>query len=661
MKLKQYFSILLTSVLLWQGMAAAVGAQAEETDLDFRWQVNPAYADAYPEDGPEGMSGGEFLFADGSTTPEAEVFYTDLDAAAAAAETAMAARETQFTIGYSAELYSALAAEYGEDALFGPLYRAAERHDTASPTHGDYLWYHVNRYGYDGFSNAKGYSITYTIRYNSTAEQEALVDAKVAELVTGWKNKGLTGLDAIEAIYNYITTTVEYDNAGLAAYNATAAENRTQEHREIYSAYAALIKGTAVCQGYANLFYRLALEMGIDARFISGWGVNANNETESHGWNIVEYNDLYYNIDTTWDAGRLRYGYSYYMASNKDFTDHIRNDQFLTEAFTAAYPMASSTILYTKEANPGGIEFAVPKAATPWTPDGLWYEGEYYEIETDIGWTSVSVNDPANYRAAKSIWPFLAMSWDEEYVYTMLKFTDPNGHNNTWGTAPGNMWYSGCLQVGFAEADATGAQRLEYGIGRTSDTDTLISAVWENTWGSGYTAPTEDFGVSISGDSITYEFRTPISAFSADDDVAVGDTYGVCLNISWGNDTDFAHTQLGSGIAGYAGKAAQNFMHFTLVEKEGDVPVVPEEPDEPDVPEVPDEPEVPAEIVGDLDGNGVLDEADVALISDWFAGKTTALSFDPAKADFNKDNRFSRADGMYLARALAGWDGYTLS
>ena len=34
--------------------------------------------------------------------------------------------------------------------------------------------------------------------------------------------------------------------------------------------------------------------------------------------------------------------------------------------------------------------------------------------------------------------------------------------------------------------------------------------------------------------------------------------------------------------------------------------------------------------------------------------------FDPEMADCNGDGKFTRADGMYLARALAGWEGYTL-
>lgn len=56
-------------------------------------------------------------------------------------------------------------------------------------------------------------------------------------------------------------------------------------------------------------------------------------------------------------------------------------------------------------------------------------------------------------------------------------------------------------------------------------------------------------------------------------------------------------------------------------------------------------------LTGDLNGDGIVDTADVALISDWFAGKYASLPFDTAVADFN-------GDGMYLARAVAGWDGY---
>lgn len=63
---------------------------------------------------------------------------------------------------------------------------------------------------------------------------------------------------------------------------------------------------------------------------------------------------------------------------------------------------------------------------------------------------------------------------------------------------------------------------------------------------------------------------------------------------------------------------------------------------------------------GDLNGDGIVDTADVALISDWFAGKYAEIPFDTTIADVNGDGVFTRADGMYLARAVARWNDYTL-
>ena len=64
-----------------------------------------------------------------------------------------------------------------------------------------------------------------------------------------------------------------------------------------YTAYAAMCNGTAVCQGYSNLLYRMLLEAGVDCRIISGIGVSGG-----HAWNIVRLGDLYYNVDATWDS-----------------------------------------------------------------------------------------------------------------------------------------------------------------------------------------------------------------------------------------------------------------------------------------------------------------------------------------------------------------------
>ena len=69
-------------------------------------------------------------------------------------------------------------------------------------------------------------------------------------------------------------------------------------------------------------------------------------------------------------------------------------------------------------------------------------------------------------------------------------------------------------------------------------------------------------------------------------------------------------------------------------------------------------------VPGDLTGDGVTDFNDVLVLAAYFAGhpgKSVEDLMDvlPKSFDGNPDD-FSRYDAMYLARAIAGWDGYEL-
>ncbi len=198
-----------------------------------------------------------------------------------------------------------------------------------------------------------------------------------------------------------------------------------------------------------------------------------------------------------------------------------------------------------------------------WTPDGEWTEGEYAEIDVKDGWTSAAVNDDANMDAALELDYKLGMSWDKDYLYTYIQFEDANGYENLWAADPGSMWYSGAIQVSGSEVGSSGQSGIEYGIGLTTDTEEKITNIWFNELGS-YEAPASDFEVFVDGDIITYEYRTPFSAFST---VAAkeGAEYSYGIVISWGNAQDYIHTQLASGCTGN-GKTSENFADITLEE-----------------------------------------------------------------------------------------------
>lgn len=217
------------------------------------------------------------------------------------------------------------------------------------------------------------------------------------------------------------------------------------------------------------------------------------------------------------------------------------------------------------EANVGRIRFDVNRIHTEWSPDGVWSPDEYTEIPVQTSWISACTNSAADLDAAKNLDFTLGMSWDEDYVYTFVQHVDENGYSSIYDTAPSGMWWNSCMQVCYADANQIGDQRLEYGITRSSETGDLLANIWSDYFGSGYVPTARDYTVVVDGNIVTYEFRTPFSAFSRLQ-TALENTYGLCYVISWGNDYDFIHTQLASGCSGNPGKNAGNFAKFTLVD-----------------------------------------------------------------------------------------------
>lgn len=74
-----------------------------------------------------------------------------------------------------------------------------------------------------------------------------------------------------------------------------------------YTAYKALVEGTAVCQGYSLAYQDLAERLGLQVEFVVSDKLN-------HGWNLVEIDGKHYYVDCTWDdaLGTTAEGTRYY-------------------------------------------------------------------------------------------------------------------------------------------------------------------------------------------------------------------------------------------------------------------------------------------------------------------------------------------------------------
>lgn len=215
------------------------------------------------------------------------------------------------------------------------LYNKAVEH-TGKPTEGDYLYKHTSNWdwycNYTYYTNSYLIEATYDIdlKYMTSTYQEQVLDAKVKEILNELDLWAMNDYYKIRGVYDYITKNVVYDYAGL--------DNEYDLLK--YSAYGALVENSCVCQGYANAFYRLMLELGVDARYVGG-----NDPDASHGWNIVKLGNVYYDVDSTWDSEWVQAGYSwrYFLICESIFSqDHVRRAMYTTTEFRNKYPMASS-------------------------------------------------------------------------------------------------------------------------------------------------------------------------------------------------------------------------------------------------------------------------------------------------------------------------------
>ncbi len=204
---------------------------------------------------------------------------------------------------------------------------------TGEPTQGDYLYYQWGGYSWKSSTipgTVKKVSLTYQVDYYTTAQQEQELDRTITGVLSELNLWNAPDYEKITGIYDYICDHVVYDYANLG----------NNDYKLQYTAYAAMVQGTSVCQGYALLFYRMALELGVDTRLITGIGNGGR-----HGWNIVRIGGLYYNVDATWDAGETVY--DYFLRSPDNFDDHYRDDKFETADYHATYPMSRTDFVFS--------------------------------------------------------------------------------------------------------------------------------------------------------------------------------------------------------------------------------------------------------------------------------------------------------------------------
>lgn len=166
---------------------------------------------------------------------------------------------------------------------------------------------------------------SYSLPVSTIKKNKAALSKEVDKVLAQIIKPGFTNFDKVKAIHDYLVLNVAYDYKNF--------QNNTIPSDSI-TAYGALIKDVAVCDGYTKAAQLLLDRLGIENYYVDGYGNGGQ-----HSWNLVNLNGQYYFMDITWDdpvpnvKGTI--SYKYFLAS----ADQLRKDHKWNEA---DWPIAKS-------------------------------------------------------------------------------------------------------------------------------------------------------------------------------------------------------------------------------------------------------------------------------------------------------------------------------
>ena len=132
--------------------------------------------------------------------------------------------------------------------------------------------------------------------------------------------------DIAKNLHDKLCETASYDHELLTM----AQQGITDLGHTAYGVFVENSRGnahTAVCDGYALAYEYLLQQVGIDVAFIAGVAGPTESEMGGHAWNVINLDNEWYEVDSTWDDNvmDMRYdipsdidGYEYYMEAYDD-------------------------------------------------------------------------------------------------------------------------------------------------------------------------------------------------------------------------------------------------------------------------------------------------------------------------------------------------------
>lgn len=166
---------------------------------------------------------------------------------------------------------------YSEKSYYSIFVKMLQQHPEYN--YNTLVWRNTNgTYGYH-----RGSSI-------SKKEQDKKIkaaDKAAKDAVKKCIGSGMNAERKAKAIHDYLIQTCSYNEQVAAAGN---------RYDDAFTAYGALVDGSAVCQGYAAAFNLMAKKCGLQSMAVCGRAGGV-----AHAWNYVKIGDKNRYVDCTWD------------------------------------------------------------------------------------------------------------------------------------------------------------------------------------------------------------------------------------------------------------------------------------------------------------------------------------------------------------------------
>lgn len=167
--------------------------------------------------------------------------------------------------------------------------------------------------------------ITINVNHIYTKEQIDFINTEIDKFITDNINDSMDIKEKIKVFHDYVVNNTKFD---------TEIENSSNKlESNSYTAYGLLKDHLAICGGYADTIAIYLNKLGIK---------NYRVATDEHVWNLVNIDDLWLHLDSTWDDPVTSDGsdmlmYDYFLIDTnslleKDITQHNFDKEVYIEA-----------------------------------------------------------------------------------------------------------------------------------------------------------------------------------------------------------------------------------------------------------------------------------------------------------------------------------------